>query len=171
MADGCEKQIDKEWLWHGRHVRLVDGTTVSMPDTPPNQAAYPQPRSQQKGLGFPIARVVVLLSLATGMLTDMALGPYLGKETGETALLRQLLNGFTPGDILLADRYFCSYFMIAILMAQGIDFVARVHQRREIDFRRGRRLDHGDHLVQWKRPPKPDWMDRNSSAVCGDFVG
>ena len=160
VAEGCEKQVDPEWLWHGRHVRLVDGSTVSMPDTPENQGAYPQPRTQQKGLGFPIARVVVLLSLATGMMTDMALGPYTGKETGETALLRQLLRGFEPGDILLADRYFCSYFMIALLMALGVDFVTRIHQGRETDFRRGRRLGQGDHLVQWKRPPKPDWMDQ-----------
>jgi hypothetical protein len=160
VAESCEKQIDKEWLWHGRHIRLVDGTTVSMPDTPENQEAYPQPHSQPKGLGFPMARVVVLLSLATGMLTDMALGPYTGKETGETALLRSLLRGFAPGDILLADRYYCSYFMIAILMARGVDFVTRVHQRRETDFRRGRRLGDGDHIVQWKRPQKPDWMDQ-----------
>ena len=89
--------MDPEWLWHGRHVHLVDGTTVSMPDTPENQEAYPQPPSQEKGLGFPIARLVVLLSLATGMLGDMALGPYTGKETGETALLRQLARPVRTG--------------------------------------------------------------------------
>lgn len=159
VAQGCEREADPSWLWKGRHVRLVDGTTVSMPDTPENQAAYPQPRTQQQGVGFPIARVVVAMSLATGMLTDMDLGPYLGKETGETALLRSLLDGFQPGDILLADRYYCSYFMIALLMARGVDFVTRVHQRRAIDFRRGRRWGDGDHLVPWKRPQKPDWMD------------
>lgn len=159
LADGCERQLDKKWLWHGRHVHLVDGTTVSMPDTPENQAAYPQSRTQQKGLGFPIARVVVLLSLATGMLKDMASGPQAGKETGETALLRQLLDGFEPGDILLGDRYYCSYFMIALLMQSGIDFVTRVHQLRTVDFRRGRRLGQGDHIVEWRRPQKPAWMD------------
>lgn len=159
VAEGCEKQVPAEWLWRGRHVHLVDGTTVSMPDTPENQEVYPQPSSQQKGLGFPVARLVVLLSLATGMLGDMALGPYTGKETGEPALLRQLLDRFAPGDILLADRYYCSYFMIALLMELGIDFVTRVHQRREVDFRCGRRLGKGDHRVEWRRPEKPDWMD------------
>jgi hypothetical protein len=159
VADGCERRLDAKWLWHDRHVRLVDGTTVSMPDTPENQDAYPQQPQQPQGLGFPIARVVVLLSLATGMLTDMAMGPYTGKGTGETALLRQLLEGFEPGDILLADRYYCSYFMIALLMELGIDFVTRVHQRRPVDFRRGRRLGRGDHLVEWRRPEKPAWMD------------
>lgn len=162
VADGCEGQVDAEWLWRGRHVFLVDGATVSMPDTPENQEAYPQPHTQQKGLGFPIARVVVLLSLATGMLKDMAMGPYTGKETGETALLRQLLDRFKPGDILLGDRYFCSYFMIALLMELGIDFVTRVHQRRPVDFRRGRRLGKGDHIVQWRRPQKPEWMDQQT---------
>jgi len=162
VARECEKQVQKDWLWHGRHVHLVDGTTVSMPDTPANQEAYPQPSSQQEGLGFPVARLVVLLSLATGMLEDMAMGPYTGKETGETALLRQLLERFAPGDILLADRYYCSYFMIALLMEAGVDFVTRVHQRREVDFQRGRRLGTGDHLVEWQRPQKPDWMDQET---------
>ena len=162
VAEGCEKQLDEQWLWHGRQVYLVDGTTVSMPDTPENQAAYPQQTQQQEGLGFPIARVVVLLSLASGMLADMAMGPYAGKETGEPALLRQLLNGFEPGDLLLADRYYCSYFMIALLMRLGLDFVARVHQRRAVDFRGGRRLGKGDHLVQWTRPQKPEWMDQQT---------
>ena len=162
VADGCERQVDAEWLWHGRHVYLVDGTTVSMPDTPENQEAYPQLRLQQKGLGFPIARVVMLMSLATGMVKDMAMGPYTGKETGETALLRPLLKECEPGDILLADRYYCSYFMIALLMELGVDFVTRVHQLRTVDFRRGRRLGKGDHIVQWKLPQKPKWMDQQT---------
>ena len=159
LADGCERQLDEAQLWHGRHVHLVDGTTVSMPDTPENQRAYPQAHTQREGLGFPVARVVVLLSLATGMLTDMAMGPCTGKETGETALLRQLFGRFRPGDILLGDRYFCSYFMIALLQEMGVDFVTRVHQLRTVDFRRGRRLGKGDHIVQWKLPEKPKWMD------------
>ena len=159
LADGCERQLDQAQLWHGRHVQLVDGTTVSMPDTPENQEAYPQPHTQREGLGFPVARVVVLLSLATGMLTDMAMGPYTGKKTGETALLRQLLERFKPGDILLGDRYFCSYFMITLLMELDVDFVTRVHQLRTVNFRRGRRLGKGDHVVAWERPPRPTWMD------------
>ena len=159
LADGCERQLDEAQLWHGRHVQLVDGTTVSMPDTPENQEAYPQPHTQREGLGFPVARVVVVLSLATGMLTDMAMGPYTGKKTGETALLRQRLERFRPGDILLGDRYFCSYFMITLLMELDVDFVTRVHQLRTVNFRRGRRLGKGDHVIAWERPPRPTWMD------------
>jgi putative transposase len=159
VADRCERQVPTSWLWHGRHVKLVDGSTCSMPDTKANQAAYPQPSTQPAGLGFPLARFVVLLSLATAMISDMAIGPYAGKETGETALLRELLDRLNPGDILLADRYFCSYFMICLLRAAHVDFATRLHQRRTADFRRGRRLGPGDHVVAWRRPPRPDWMD------------
>jgi hypothetical protein len=162
LADGCQRQLDEAQLWHGRHVYLVDGTTVSMPDTPENQETYPQNSQQKKGLGFPIARVVVAMSLASGMLTGMAMGPYAGKETGEPALLRSLLDGFKRGDILLADRYYCSYFMVAMLQELGIDFVARLHQRRPVDFRRGRRLGKDDQVITWDRPPRPKWMDQQT---------
>lgn len=162
VADGCEKQVDDEWLWHGRHVYLADGTTVSMPDTPENQAKYPQQPQQREGLGFPIARLLVLLSLSTGMIKDAKMGTYSGKETGETALLRQLLDRFEPGDILLADRLYCSYFMVILLRERGIDFVTRVHQRRKVNFRRGRRLGQGDHIVTWQRPQRPSWMDEET---------
>lgn len=164
VADGCEQRVPARWLWKGRHVHLVDGTTVSMPDTVDNQAAYPQPSSQQQGLGFPIARMVVVLSLATAMVGGMAMGPYAGKETGESALLRELLGRLGKGDILLADRYYCSYFMIALLQELGIDFVVRLHQRRDADFRRGHRLGEGDHVVTWMRPERPDWMDEATYA-------
>ncbi|MCH9033397.1 MAG: IS4 family transposase [Planctomycetes bacterium] len=159
VGEGCEDKLGKELLWHGRHVRLVDGSTVSMSDTPENQEAYPQNSQQKKGLGFPIARMVVLLSLGSGMLTGMAVGPYAGKETGESALLRSLLGRFKRGDILLADRYYCSYFMIALLQERGIDLVARLHQRRPVDFRRGRRLGKDDQVITWDRPQRPKWMD------------
>ena len=110
VASGCEKNVPEDWLWKGRHVKLADGTTVSMPDTEANQAAYPQQASQQDGLGFPVSRMVVLLSLATAMVCGMAMGPCSGKETGELALMRELLDQLDPNDILLTDRYFCSYF-------------------------------------------------------------
>jgi hypothetical protein len=162
VAEGCEQQVAPEWLWHGRHVHLADGFTFSMPDTEDNQREYPQSRSQKKGVGFPIARAVVLLSLATAMAEDLAIGTYAGKEASEMALLRQLLAKFKPGDILLADRYYCSYFIIALLMALGVDCVVRLHQCRKADFRRGRRLGKGDHIVQWMRPAKPKWMDQQT---------
>jgi putative transposase len=162
VAGGCEREVPEAWLWKGRHVKLVDGTTVSMPDTEENQAEYPQQRAQKKGLGFPVARMVVLLSLATAMLGGMAIGPYSGKETGESALMRQLLDQLDADDILLADRYFCSYFMIALLLSRNVDFVARLHHARKEDAYRVRRLGKKDGLIQWRRPQKPDWMDRET---------
>ncbi len=160
VADGCEQRLPRSWLWQGRHVYLADGTTASMPDTKENQAEFPQPSSQKRGLGFPLVRLVVLMSLSTAMVKDMALGPYSGKETGETALLREIWERLNAGDVLLADRYYCSYFMIAMLVTRHIDVVARLHQRRTCDFRRGQRLGQGDHVVTWLKPAKPEWMDQ-----------
>jgi len=162
MAQRCEEAVPPPWLWHGRHVKLVDGTTASMPDTEANQAEYPQHSVQEEGVGFPIVRMVVLLSLATGMLCDMAMGHYQGKETGETALFRKLIGRLEAGGIVLGDRYYCSYFIIALLKELGVDFVVRLHQARTADFRRGRRLGPGDHLVEWIRPARPTWMDQET---------
>jgi|ERR1700723_1712840 len=159
VADAAEAQVPQAWLWKNRHVHLLDGTTVSTPDTPELQAKFPQPSSQKPGLGFPLIRMVVLLSLATAMIGGMAMGPYAGKETGETALFRQLLQRLKPGDIVLADRYFCSYFMIALLGAAGVDVVLRLHQRRRRDLNLGH-----DHVVTWTRPKRPAWMDQDTYA-------
>jgi hypothetical protein len=109
-------------------------------------------------------RLVVLLSLTTALLGGLALGPYEGKEAGETALLRALLDRLRPGHVLLADRYFCSYFMVALLRARGVDVVFRMHASRDVDFRRGRRLGRGDHVVEWQRPPRPGWMGEGTYA-------
>jgi putative transposase len=160
VADGCEKQVPEDWLWKGRHVKLADGTTVSMPDTEENQEEYPQQASQDEGLGFPVARMVLLLSLATAMVCEMAIGPYSGKETGELALMRQLLDQLDAGDILLTDKYFCSYFMIALLLERDIDFVARLHHARKKDAYHTKRLGNKDYLIEWQRPQKPAWMDQ-----------
>ena len=159
VADGCEKHVPEAWLWKGRHVKLADGTTVSMPDTEENQEAYPQQAAQQEGLGFPVARMVLLLSLATAMVCGMAVGPFSGKETSELALMRQLLDQLDAGDILLTDRYFCSYFMIALLLERNTDFVARLHHARKQDAYRTKRLGKNDSLIEWQRPQRPAWMD------------
>lgn len=120
-------QSEKDWKWKGRSVKLVDGTTVSMPDTPENQKMYPQPEGQKEGVGFPIARLVAIISLSCGTVLDIAIGPYKGKETGEHALLRQILGSISAGDIILGDRYYCSYFLIAMLQRLGADAVFQIH--------------------------------------------
>lgn len=162
---GLHNESPEQWLWKGRRVKLVDGTTVSMPDTPANQAAYPQHTAQAPGLGFPIARLVVVFCLACGTALDAALGRYQGKQTGETALLRSLDDALEPGDILLGDRYYGGWFDLALLHERGIDAVVRLHQQRDCDFRRGRRLGPDDHVVEWVKPDqRPTWMDAATYA-------
>jgi hypothetical protein len=164
-GEGLEREVPERWLWLGRHVKIGDGTTLTAPDTPENQAAWPQPKSQQPGVGFPILRMVVLLSLATAALCGLAMGPYQGKETGEPALLRALHDRFQSGDVFLGDCYFSSYFMLALLRSWGVDVVTRQHQRRKTDFRRGQRLGPEDHVVVWERPQRPQWMDKETYAA------
>jgi putative transposase len=153
-----ERQLPDAWRWRGRHVQLVDGFTVQLPDTPANQQRYPQLPSQKPGLGFPLVRLVLVVSLLTACVQDLAYGPYEGKETGETALFRTLLAEMVAGDVVVFDRYYCSYFMVALALRHGLDLVVRLHQRRVCDFRRGRRLGPGDHVVEWRRPERPEWM-------------
>lgn len=158
-------RLPQGWRWRGRSVKLLDGTTVSMPDTVANQEVFPQNPRQKPGLGFPLARVVGLLCLGSGAVLDWAMGPYQGEGSSEQALFRTLLDGLEAGDVLLADRYYCSYWVLAMLNARGIDVLTRQHASRLFDFRRGKRLGRGDHLVRWKRPPRPDWMDEQTYAT------
>jgi hypothetical protein len=151
----------KPWLWRGRHVKLVDGTTVSLPDTPENQAAYPQPSGQAPGLGFPKARIVGIVSLSHGAILDAAIGPCKGKGTGEHGLLRPMLDAFSRDDVLLADSYYCSYFLLAELQARGVDVVSEQHGARHTDFRCGQTLGARDHLMTWHKPEQPDWMSHD----------
>lgn len=165
VAQELEQAADRRWLWKGQHhAKLIDGCTFTMPDTPANQARYPQQSAQQPGVGLPIARVVVILSLATACVLDLALGPYQGKETGETALLRTLLKSLAAGDIAVMDRYYCSFMLLALLLQQGTHTCARKHQLRHSDFRRGQRLGRHDHLIVWTRPQRPEWMDAATYA-------
>lgn len=163
-AEGIDSQALFRWLWKGRRVSLVDGSTVSMPDTEANQRAFPQSRAQRPGLGFPVARLVATISLATGVVRDLAMGPYRGKETGETALFRALWGRLTRGEIIVGDRTFSSFFGVAGLLQRGVDSVLRMHQGRKCDFRRGCHLGVTDHIVTWVRPSRPDWMDEETYA-------
>lgn len=157
-AHQIDHRAPEDWLWKGRRVAMVDGTSVSMPDTEENQKAYPQSRSQAAGLGFPLARVVAIISLCTGVVRDLAMGPHRGKETGETALFRKLWGGLREDEIVLGDRVFASFFGMAGLSKRGVDGLFRMHQGRKVDFRRGCRLGVEDHLVTWTKPARPDWM-------------
>ena len=153
------QKVPAQWLWHGRAVKLVDGTAISMPDTQANQARYPQPSSQAPGVGFPQARLVMVICLASGAALDVAVGPYSGKGSGELGLMRQLLEGLRPGDVMLADALYCNYFLIAALMDAGVDVLFEQNGSRVSDFRRGQSLGTRDHIVRWPKPDtRPPWM-------------
>ena len=149
------------WRWRGHPVRLVDGTTVAMPDTPANQAVFPQPRSQAPGLGFPLCRFVGLVCLGSGAVLNAAIGAYRGKGSDEQALLRSVLDTLESGDLLLGDAYYASYFLLCALRERGIEavFEQQGARRRSTDFRCGQRLGERDHLIALHKPKlKPDWM-------------
>jgi len=163
-AGQLESDADPSWLWKGLHAKLVDGFTFTMPDTPENQEVFPQLHSQSPGVGFPIARCCTVVSLATACVCDLAIGPYEGKETGENALLRDMPDAFDEGDVVVFDRHYCSFMMLAMLALGGVHVCARLHQRRPSDFRHGRRLGTDDHLITWTRPARPAWMSEGEYA-------
>jgi len=163
-----EDQSPQAWLWQGRKVRVVDGSTLTMPDTPENQAAYPQQKSQKPGCGFPIARILVIFSLSVGTVLEAAIGKYKGKQTGENSLFRGLHETLAEGDVVLADRYFSGWCDIALLWQRGVDVVIRKHQLRRTDFRQGQRLGKDDHLVSWSKPARPKWMSPAQYALLPD---
>jgi len=160
-ANALHKKYPAGKLLNGRRIKVADGTIVSMPDTPKNQKQYPQPSTQKPGLGFPLMRIVAVMSLQCGAVLDVAFGPYAGKRTGETAMLRTLFSTLKTGDVLLGDRYYASYWMIAMLQQRGVDTLFRQHQHRKIDFRCGTRLGRDDHLITMPKPrQRPEWMTR-----------
>lgn len=160
-----EREALPEWLWHGRRVRVIDGSTITMPDTPQNQAEYPQLTSQKPGCGFPIARIVVVFSLSVGTVLEAAIGKYQGKQTGENSMFRSLHDCLAEGDVALADRYFSGWFDMALPQRRGVDVVVRKHQLRATDFRTGQRLGKDDQLVRWCKPQRPTWMSPEEYAL------
>lgn len=147
--------------WRGRPVRLVDGTTVSIADTPENQAAFPQPTTQKPGLGFPIVRLLGLFCLSSGAVLDAATSAYHGKGSDEQTLLRSLLDRLEPTSVLVGDAFFPSYFLLADLKRREVDGIFEQHgsRRRSTDFRRGYRLGERDHVIELEKPKvRPSWM-------------
>jgi hypothetical protein len=145
--------------WCGRRVWLVDGTSCSMSDTPELQEVFTQPKGQAKGCGFPVAKVVALFCWASGAVLEAVIGPW---RMSELALWRTLWKHLSPGEIVLGDRFYCTFYDIVGVMRRGCDAVFRLHAKRPADLRRGRRLGHKDRLVTWERPTwtsRPRGMD------------
>jgi hypothetical protein len=169
IAQQLSTGAQARWRWRGRSVKLVDGTGILMPDTAANQACYPQLLSQAIGVGSPLARLVGVICLSTGALIDAAMGPFTGKGTSELGLLRQLASAFSPGDVMLADAFYCNYFLIAAMQAAGVDVLFAQNGARITDFRRGERLGSRDHRVSWPKPKiRPEWMSREDYAALPD---
>jgi hypothetical protein len=162
-----DNNVKPEWLWKGRRVHVYDGSSVSMPDTTENQSAYPQPIVQKPGLGFPLARIAAVFSLACGAVLDLGVCRYAGEGQSELGLLRTLWHIFQPGDVMLADRLMCTWTEIVMLKRRGVDSVCRLTSHRSADFRRGKRMGKGDHVVKWPKPMKPRSIDRETYEALG----
>jgi len=147
-------QSHPSWRWKGHNTLLVDGTTVLMPDTASNQRAFPQQSNQKPGLGFPIARLVGLISLSTGSVLSYAKDPYQDKGSGETSLLSTLFGDISTNDLLLADRYYCTWAIIALLLKQNSHILVQNHAQRKPNFSEGEKLGAKDHMIDWKKPKK-----------------
>jgi hypothetical protein len=166
-----DAKAKQQWLWKGRRVYMFDGTTVTMPDTPENQAAYPQVYNQKPGLGFPIARLGALISLSCGAILHLGVCKYAGKGQGEVSLLRTLWDILCPQDILLADRLQANWTNLLMLKERGINFVGRLNKaHRAADFRRGKRLGPQDHLVCWRKPTSIRSLDRQTYQALPESI-
>jgi hypothetical protein len=165
-----EANVEPAWLWKRRRVYAYDGSSVTMPDTPENQRAYPQPVAQKPGLGFPLARIAAVFSLACGAVLDVGICRYAGKGQSELGMLRTLWNLFQPGDVMLADRLMCAWTEMVMLKQRGVDCVCRLTSHRQADFRRGKRLGQGDHIVKWPKPTKPRSIDRETYDALPEFL-
>jgi hypothetical protein len=165
-----DDQVEPQWLWKRRRVYVYDGSSVSMPDTPNNQRDYPQPDTQKPGLGFPLARIAAIFSLACGAVLDVGICRYAGKGQSELGMLRTLWDLFRPGDVLLADRLMCAWTEMVMLKQRGVDCVCHLTSHRTADFRRGKRLGPGDHLVKWAKPTKPRSIDRKTYDALPAFL-
>jgi len=165
-----DASVRSNWLWKGRPVYIFDGATVMMPDTPKNQEAYPQNPSQKPGLGFPIARIGAVFSLACGAVIDLGICRYAGKGQGESTLFQTLWDTFRPGDVVLADSLLCTWKEIVLLKERGIDFVTQLHVTRSADFRRGKRLGKHDHIVQWSKPTSLRSVDLQTYKSLPEFL-
>ena len=170
VGRGLDARGDPRWRWKGRRVYLFDGTTVTMPDTPENQAAYPQVYNQGPGLGFPIARLGAVISLACGAVVNVGFCRYAGKGQGEVSLLRRLWDVLRPGDVLLGDRLMSGWVGMHLLRERGVDTVSRLSAHRRADFRAGTRLGTEDHLVRWKKPTSIRSVDRRTYNALPDAI-
>jgi hypothetical protein len=149
VAQMLQGQVSPEHRWCGRSVKAFDATTVLMSDTESNQAEYPQHSNQKTGCGFLMLKLHVWFCVTTGAVLEVAMAPF---RVSEWRLARQLYQTLCPEDVVVADSVYGTYVDLAWVALRGADAVFRKHHQRRCDFRRGKKLGIGDHIVRWQRP-------------------
>jgi len=171
VGQRLDERVDPRWLWKGRRIYLFDGSTVAMPDTPANRAAYPLTYNQTPGTCFPVARIGAIISLSCGAILELGIGRYAGKGQGEVSLRRRLWDILRPGDVLLGDRLASNWAGIHGLQQRGVHLVSRLNKAvRRADFRKGTRLGQDDHRVVWKKPTSIRSVDRATYRALPDSI-
>ena len=162
-GEQISRHAPDHWRWQHRPVKLVDGTTVELPDTKDNQSAFPQ---NKHGSGCPLARIVSFFCLSSGAILNAAIGPVSGKGNSEQSLLREILDTFSAGDLLIGDAFYSTYFLLAELEDRQIDAVFEQYgaRKKATDFRKGIKLGSRDHLITYTKPYKPAWMSEEKYA-------
>ena len=183
VARRIRPEIDDTGKWHGHRVFVADGSGFSMPDVPELQEHFGQPSEQQPGCGFPVAHLLALFHVGTGMLLEVVTAPLCTHDMSGVAQIHPQLR---EGDVLLGDRGFCSFAHLALLVARRAHGVFRIHQRQIVDFtphraharpgqkrapqglprsRWRRELGLTDQVVAWLKPAeRPKWMTAEQDA-------
>lgn len=148
----AEARVEGWHYWYGHRLKAIDGTSVRLMDTPENQMEYAQPSGQKPGCGFPVMGIVGVLDLGRGSIDSYIECKQSDHDANGAWRLR---NEFSQGDVVIADRAFCSYELMATLLQNGVQSVMRLHQRRKVDWRRGKKIDRNSRLVTWEKPARP----------------
>jgi hypothetical protein len=160
IGRSSSKKTHLDWGFHGRDVKVFDGTTLSLSDTQANNAQYPKHSNKNKDIGYPLVRLLAVFSVITGSVVDYALEATKGKGTGEVTLLRSILDCINEGDIAIGDALFCNYFLANDLINMKVDFIIPGHIQRRCDFNKGTILGKNDHITVWEKPRRPKWMSK-----------
>ncbi len=147
-----DRQTPSELLWHGHLAKAIDASSAQMPDTPENQAAFPQPSNQQPGCGFPVLQFAGLINLCNGAWEQFVVSEM---TVHDHKLLDSMMPFIEPNEVLVADRAFCSYEMLARVSARQSWMVARLHQMRKMDWRKGKKAGPNQRIVIWHKSQQP----------------
>lgn len=167
------RTVPDQWRWFGRSVSLIDGTSLTMPDTRSSQIEFPQQGAQKAGLGFPICRLLAVSCLHTGVILNAAVGPFKGKGSDEQSLLRQVIDTFQKGSVVVGDAFFGTYFLLVEMIKRGVDVLFEQHgsRKRITDFGKGKALGKKDHLITIpKSKIQPSWMTQKAYEDAPDNI-